>query len=141
MNALVCTTVYEDTRCIHFDTSTYFNSESFREVGKHGESVNMMNALHDLNHVVKSKHGEHGSILPHGRRTSKAHGPFVWVFLCSVHPGLRDEGLAEALAAGLLRPHGVVATNFLPHVDLARGPASTLLSHLGCGLGKCTKQY
>eukprot|EP00438_Fugacium_kawagutii_P020314 Skav220836 [mRNA] locus=scaffold1888:177355:183220:+ [translate_table: standard] len=31
----------------------------------------------------------------------------------------RDEGLAEALAAGLLRPHGVVATNFLPHVDLA----------------------
>ena len=30
----------------------------------------------------------------------------------------RDEGLAEALANGLLRPHGVVATNFLPHVDL-----------------------
>eukprot|EP00913_Durusdinium_trenchii_P034862 g32610.t1 len=31
----------------------------------------------------------------------------------------RREGLAEALAAGLLRPRGVVATNFLPHVDLA----------------------
>ena len=31
----------------------------------------------------------------------------------------RDEGLAEALAGGLLRPQGVVATNFLPHVDLA----------------------
>ena len=31
----------------------------------------------------------------------------------------RDEGLAEALADGLLRPKGVVATNFLPHVDLA----------------------
>lgn len=31
----------------------------------------------------------------------------------------RGEGLAEALAGGLLRPQGVVATNFLPHVDLA----------------------
>ena len=31
----------------------------------------------------------------------------------------RDGGLVEALSDGLLRPCGVVATNFLPHVDLA----------------------
>ena len=32
----------------------------------------------------------------------------------------RGEALAEALADGLLRPSGLVATNFLPHVDLVR---------------------
>ena len=55
----------------------------------------------------------------------------------------RDEGLAEALANGLLRPHGVVATNFLPHVDLvlsSRIKTTTVStfhnrSTVSCGLG------
>ena len=37
------------------------------------------------------------------------------------HDLCRGEGLVEALSDGLLRRCGVVATNFLPHVDLALG--------------------
>ncbi|CAE7414882.1 speE [Symbiodinium natans] len=47
----------------------------------------------------------------------------------------RDGGLVEALSDGLLRPCGVVATNFLPHVDLADALAaySGALSSHGSG--------
>ena len=57
----------------------------------------------------------------------------------------RGEGLAEALSGGLLKKQGVVATNFLPHVDLAEGPripgdpamGPKNLENHGKTIGKC----
>ena len=53
-----------------------------------------------------------------GRRMSRDGENFITESASKSSNPCRDEGLAEALANGLLRPHGVVATNFLPHVDL-----------------------